>query len=219
MGLARDLYRRIDAEIVEQDAVEHDRSMAEGHALAYFVAKGFMDAGVDLERPSSPPSVQAIARTVQAVREDSAHLFASLHRENPFAEEARRRLLDALHRVDDALRAPRPADEEAHREVGPLHLDHLAPSSELLAARDVIDELDGELLQLLARRAQVALRAARAKREAGQGVRDTQREVELLEARREQAEGLGLDPASVSEVFTALLAFSRQFQRDHGSEP
>ena len=211
---ARQLYRRIDCDVVEQDAQDHDRIMAQGHALAYFVAKGFMDSGVDLDSPLSPPSVRAIVRTVQAVREDSAHLFASLHRENPFAATARQRLLDALHRVDDALKAPRSLEEQAHHETGALHLDQLdVPPKDLLAARDVIDEIDTELLHLLARRAQVSLRAARAKREVGRGVRDPDREAELLRSRQEQAEELGLDPASVGEVFAALLALSRRHQQ------
>ena len=215
---ARHLYRLVGCEVVEQDAEDHDRTMAQGHALAYFVAKGFMDSDVDLDSPLSPPSVRAIARTVQAVREDSAHLFASLHRENPFAATARQRLLEALHEVDDALKAPRSLEEQAHHETGALHLDQLdVPPKDLLAARDIIDEIDTELLHLLARRAQVSLRAARAKREVGRGVRDPDREAELLRSRQEQAEELGLDPGSVGEVFAALLAFSRRHQRREGS--
>ena len=55
-----------------------------------FVAKGFIDIGADLDAPFAPPSVRAIAQTVEAVQADAAHLFASLHRENPYAKDAPR---------------------------------------------------------------------------------------------------------------------------------
>ena len=76
----------------------------------------------------------------------------------------------------------------------------------------MIDELDQELLLLLARRAELALRAARAKAEAGRGVRDPRREEALLGARRERAESLGLDPEGVAEIFRAVLNLSRVHQ-------
>lgn len=214
---AKELFTRIGCEIVEQDAEGHDEAMAEGHALAYFVAKAFLDADIDLSQPWSPPSVQAIARTVDAVRADAAHLFATLHRENPYAAGARRRLLDALERTDEALRAPPPADEVAHAETGALHIAEAAPvSPDLLEARDQIDALDRDLLELLGRRAELSLRAARAKAEVGRSIRDPEREERMLAARKEAAASLGLDGDRVAEIFAAIVSFSRQHQNRHG---
>jgi prephenate dehydrogenase len=210
------LYERIGCEVFEQDAEAHDQAMAQGHALAYFVAKGFLDAGVDLEVPLAPPSVQAIGRTVRAVQEDAAHLFASLHRENPYAPEMRNRLLEALTKVDEALRAPPLAEEQAHHETGALHIEELRETPPALReARDIIDEIDRELLELLESRAQVSVRAAQAKADVGRSVRDPQREASLIEARRESASRMGLDPALVEDIFHAVLRFSRHFQSEH----
>lgn len=221
LGRAAHLFRKIGCEIIETDAESHDREMAEGHALAYFVAKGFIDAGVRLDSPFSPPSVHAIARTVASVQADAAHLFASLHRENPFAADARSRLLQALNATDQALRAPSPKDEVAHQEVGALHLDQSANTPPALdAARELIDEIDRDLLALLARRAEVALHAGRAKARVGRSIRDPDRELALLRSRRELAADLGLDQQAVEDIFQAILDFSRRHQSSRaGSEP
>ena len=54
--------------------------MAWTHALAFFVAKGMIDAGAGMEVPFAPPSFQAIARTIEIVRSDAGHLFADTGR-------------------------------------------------------------------------------------------------------------------------------------------
>lgn len=204
------LFERIGCEVVEQDAAEHDRAMAYTHALAFFVAKGLLDAGAPPFAPYAPPSFQAIARTIELVRSDASHLFEALHLENAYAAEARRRLIDALNAVDrDLLRL----------EVGPLSKpqafaipDLGARSPELRETRELIDDLDQELIALLARRALLSRRAARAKAELGHGVRDPAREASLLEARRRWAREHGLEPAGIDEIFQAILGFSRRVQ-------
>ena len=55
----RNLYEALDCEVLERDAEIHDKEMAESHALAYFVAKGFLDSGVTVNPPHSPPSARA----------------------------------------------------------------------------------------------------------------------------------------------------------------
>ena len=203
------LLRRIGCEVVEQDADAHDRAMAQTHALAFFVAKGMIDAGVPTGLTFVPPSFQAIERTVEAVRADAGHLFTALHRENPYAADARQALLTALGEADRSLRAaPKEAAEEADLAIPDLG----ACSPTLGETRELIDGLDRDLLALLARRAVLSRRAAAAKAERGLPVRDPRREAELLASRRRDAERLGLDPARVGEIFEAVLRFSRELQ-------
>ena len=181
--------------------------MAWTHALAFFIAKGLMDAGVPAALVYAPPSFQAIARTIDAVRADAGHLFSTLHRENPYAEGARRALLDALAAADRKLAEPA-SDASPAIEIPDLG----ASSPALVEARELIDEVDGEILALLARRALLSRRAAAAKAELGVGVRDARREALLLDARRRDASRLGLDEAAVGEIFEAVLRFSRKVQ-------
>jgi prephenate dehydrogenase len=210
---ARELYERIGCQVVEMDPDSHDRLMAKTHALAFFVAKGMLDSGVPGAPPVAPPSFQAIARTLEAVQSDATHLFTSIHTENPYASEARRRLLASLESADRALSSLETGEVPTPASGGSLTIPDLgALSPELRAARDLIDELDLELVTLLARRSRLARRAAKVKTELGLQVRDARRETDLLAARREWSRRAGLDPDRVEEVFQAILRFSRTIQ-------
>ncbi len=102
----RELYRRIGCEVIEQTAEGHDRVMAHTHALTFFVAKGMIDAGAGMDVPFAPPSFQAMSRAIETVRADAGHLFAAIARDNPFATEARKQLVQALSAIDGALDRP-----------------------------------------------------------------------------------------------------------------
>lgn len=205
---ARAFYERLGCWTIEQDAQAHDKAMAETHALAFFVAKGMLDAGVDTRVPFAPPSFQAIARTVDVVRGDAGHLFAAICADNPHAGDARRRLLDALVAVNDALAQP------AHDAIAiaPPPAAASVASPELADTRDRIDELDQEIVALLARRAELSRRAMKAKQRLAQPLHDPDREARLLGARRVMATERGIDAESVEDVFRAILRFSRRVQ-------
>lgn len=98
------LYESLGCEVTRQPADDHDRHMAETHALAFFVAKAMLD--IDAGRGSDiiTPSFRAMAQTVDTVRGDAGHLFSLIQLGNPHAAEARARLLDAMHAIDDELR-------------------------------------------------------------------------------------------------------------------
>jgi len=192
-----------------QQAEAHDQEMALTHAMAFFVAKGMLDAGVPTDSPHAPPSFRQIARGIEAVQGDAGHLFATLHRRNPYTAAARARLLETLSAADRQLSTPEPDRVEPELRIPDLG----AHSPALREARELIDELDTEILTLLARRAELARRAAKAKAEKGFGVADPQRERGLLAVRRERAAALGLDPDAVEEIFQAVLRFSRAVQR------
>src|SRR6185436_15909107 len=126
-----------------------------------------------------------------AVRGDAGHLFVALHRENPYAADARKALMDALAASDHDLRS----SDEAEPEAPSLRIPDLGSASPaLVETRELIDELDRELIDLLARRSLLSRRAAAAKAQLGAAVRDPRREAALLAARRDEAEKRGLDP-------------------------
>lgn len=127
----------------------------------------------------------------------------------------------ATYRVTHATHATHATEQTTARSTepaaeppaDPLAIPDLGDRSpELRETRELIDDLDEELVGLLARRAVLARRAARAKAEIGHGVRDPQREARLLEQRRRWAEERGLDPAAVIAIFQAILGFSRRLQ-------
>lgn len=110
---AGELFRDLGCEVIVQDPASHDRAMARTHALAFFIAKGLIDLGVDDGLPVAPPSFQGMKHMLAAVRGDAGHLFAAIQRENPFAAEARAQLLAELERVHRQLLADADGDSLA----------------------------------------------------------------------------------------------------------
>jgi prephenate dehydrogenase len=215
------LFRGIDCQVLTMDAHDHDRRMAESHALGFFLAKGLLDAGATFDSPVTPPSSQGIARTIRSVRSDAGHLLGALHGENPYAAEMRGRVLVALEQLDRAL-----ANEETRRRSAPedeelpsLRIPDLgARSPALRKVRDLIDEVDAELVELLGRRALLARRARAVKAGIGAGVRDVAREGQLRADRRGKAAERGLDPDRVDDVFTAILRLSVALQEEEAMD-
>jgi len=211
----RDLYERIGCEVVEQTPEGHDRLMAHTHALTFFVAKGMIDAGAGMDVPFAPPSFQAISRTIETVRSDAGHLFAAIARDNPFAAEARKQLVQALSAIDRALDAPGSQGEDAPPDsTGRFAIPDLGERSpELKEAREHIDAVDREIVRLLAQRALLSQRAAKAKAQLGAPVLDASREAEVMGARRSWAGEMKLDGEAVADVFRAIMTMSRRAQR------
>jgi prephenate dehydrogenase len=203
------LFEGLGCEVLEQNPEDHDRVMATTHALTFFLAKGLLQVGAGADLPFTPPSFHSIQRTLESVRGDAGHLFATLQNENPFAAEARSGLLDALQAIHgDLAEAALEGSDASSLDIPEL----AARSPQLQEARDYIDALDRELLDLLARRMELARRAAKAKAALGTPVLDPSRETALLEARRAWAAESGLDGPGVEEVFRAVLRLSRKTQ-------
>jgi prephenate dehydrogenase len=210
---ASSLYESAGCLVTRQSADEHDREMAETHALAYFVAKAMIDADVRLDAENAPPSSRAMLRTVEAVRSDAGHLFLGLHRDNPYAAGVRRRFLDALAEVDRTLVDADAEASGAQPSAEAFAIPDLgARSPEIREVRDLIDDVDREIVSLLARRAVLARRAGQAKAGLGVGVRDPRREAGMLEHRREWAERAGIEGDLVASVFEEILRSSRRLQ-------
>ena len=210
--LVEALFLRVGCTIVRRDADDHDRGMADTHALAFFVAKGVLEANFPIDAPDAPPSFQAIARTVKTVREDAGHLFATIELDNPHARSARLRLMEALGRVhgqlEDADLARGDAAAEARLSLPPT----MAVTPVLVETRTMIDEIDRELLALLAQRAELGRRAGAEKERLGRAIRDRGREAAMLQERRVWAEERSLDGEAVAAIFEAILHLSRRAQ-------
>jgi len=78
--------------------------------------------------------------------------------------------------------------------------------------RALIDAIDHELLQLLARRNGIVAEIAAVKRREHIPIRDQHRENEIISDRRHRAAGLGLPPDAVESLFRLMLWASRDRQ-------
>lgn len=82
----------------------------------------------------------------------------------------------------------------------------------LAVVRAMIDALDRDLLQILARRMSLVAEVAAWKRQHGLRIRDPQREQDVLRDRHERAVELGLPPGEIESIFRVLLRSSRDHQ-------
>lgn len=82
----------------------------------------------------------------------------------------------------------------------------------LAVVRAMIDALDRDLLQILARRMALVAEVAAWKRQHGLRIRDAQREQDVLRDRHERALELGLPPGEIESIFRVLLRSSRDHQ-------
>lgn len=96
----------------------------------------------------------------------------------------------------------------------PSHLGHSAANEPrpLAVVRAMIDALDRDLLQILARRMALVAEVAAWKRQHGLRIRDPQREQDVLRDRHERALELGLPPGEIESIFRVLLRSSRDHQ-------
>jgi chorismate mutase / prephenate dehydrogenase len=83
--------------------------------------------------------------------------------------------------------------------------------------RQQLDALDGEVLELLARRMKVVEQIALVKRAQGLGVRDYERERQVLDERCQWARSLGLPPEPVESIYRQIMLASRNQQRVLGA--
>lgn len=76
----------------------------------------------------------------------------------------------------------------------------------------MIDALDRDLLQIMARRMSLVAEVAAYKRQHGVKIRDAEREREVLRDRHERAVALGLPAGEIESIFRVLLRSSRDHQ-------
>ncbi|HZI95157.1 MAG TPA: prephenate dehydrogenase [Patescibacteria group bacterium] len=100
--LVREFLEHMDLNVVIATPEEHDRQMAHAQALTHFVARGLANAGV-ADQDLKTPSYDRLLKVVDAITKDSAELFTDMQTYNPFAAEARTRLLEALRRLDNQV--------------------------------------------------------------------------------------------------------------------
>lgn len=91
------------------------------------------------------------------------------------------------------------------------------PPAALAELRKQLDALDGEVLELLAKRSQVVSEVAAVKRTTGVPIRDFERERQVLDDRRARAERLGLAPGPIESIYRQIMLASRDQQAALGA--
>lgn len=107
---SRDRYERfcrflsgdLGLDVIEVAPEEHDRQMAAVQGLTHFLARAVQEMGL----PDSPLATLAYDRLREIlgnVAEDSADLFMTIQRDNPFAKAMRTTLIDKLKEIENRI--------------------------------------------------------------------------------------------------------------------
>jgi chorismate mutase/prephenate dehydrogenase len=95
--------------------------------------------------------------------------------------------------------------------------DEAPPTGGLPELRTKLDAVDRRVLEALAERMRIVTEVARFKRNERVEIRDHERERQVLDARRNLARELGLDPAPVEAIYRQILNASRDYQAALGA--
>lgn len=79
--------------------------------------------------------------------------------------------------------------------------------------RQTIDDIDCQILDLLAKRREITTEVGRLKSEAGKPIYDAQREASLLAARRDEAEKKGVSPELIEDILKRIIKDSYSTQK------
>ncbi|HGJ5860182.1 MAG TPA: bifunctional chorismate mutase/prephenate dehydrogenase [Arsenophonus nasoniae] len=89
-------------------------------------------------------------------------------------------------------------------------------SAELLQLRQQIDEIDKSLLALLAKRMKLVSAVGEVKSRQGLPIYVPEREASMLEARRKEAEKIGIAPVLIEDILRRIMRESYQHENNQG---
>lgn len=89
-------------------------------------------------------------------------------------------------------------------------------STELLALRDKIDEIDKSMLSLITKRLALVTQVGEVKSKHGIPIYDPKRETDMLAKRRQEAENAGISPALIEDILRRLMRESYSSENDKG---
>jgi prephenate dehydrogenase len=95
---------KLDVQQVSLD--EHDREMAYVHALTFLLGRAFHDLDIP-NTPLKTKTYQHLLDVRRIVENDTAELFETIQKYNPYAADMRQQLVVELQRLNDELAVER----------------------------------------------------------------------------------------------------------------
>ncbi len=93
---------KLGLKIARMTSEEHDKAMADVHALTFFVARGLARTKLAAS-PFQAPSFQMLLDLVAFDKAHTDDLFRTIELGNPYAKQSRNRLMKALEELNDKL--------------------------------------------------------------------------------------------------------------------
>ena len=185
------IEKNLQPHIVTISADEHDKVMAQVHALTFFVAKGL--GGLNLQDiPFRTPSYKMITDMVKFDTVHTAELYDTIQKANPYAASIREKFIDSLRLAH--------LGNERHAYD---NLDDL---------RVHLDFVDKQIFTLLRERFELTRQVGEYKARNRIPAVDKQREEAQFKKARELAEELGINPDVTQKILRTIID---QVVQDH----
>lgn len=158
------LFAELKLVVIETTPDDHDRQMARSQALVHFFGRALADLSLESQEISTP-DYESLLRINSLVNNDTWQLFFDMQTYNPYTPFMRLTLRQSLSDLDEKI-----------RQIG----ETKAPDEgSFFLWRSMIDQLDHEIINLIAHRLKVGKKIQEYKKSKGMPVTDLEREREL----------------------------------------
>jgi len=205
------LLRRGPSATIDEWLWAAEYLLAEGNDQVVLVERGIRTFGTgtfDMLDIASVPTLRELCHLPVIV--DPSHASGGASKVPPLALAAQGVGADGL--IVEMHPQPHHAMSDGPLQLDPEELSALMFRLGVNRMRSHIDLLDREVVRLLARRQELSLEIGKVKASRGLAVRAPEREQELLEIIREEAELAGISPDHAQQVFELVLEESRRVQ-------
>ena len=206
------LLRRGPSATIDEWLWSAEYLLAEGNEQVVLVERGIRTFGTVGSDTLDIGAVPTLKETTHLpVMVDPSHSAGGPMRVRPLALAAQGVGADGL--IVEVHPSPEIA-RSSQAQLGIGGLEELMTALGISRVRRHIDQIDRQIVRLLARRQALSLEIGRVKQARGLPVHIPDRESELLDLIKEEATHLGVDNAHVEALFELVLAESRRLQHE-----
>lgn len=190
------LCRQLDLKVVEMSAEAHDQEMATVHGLTFFIAHSLKEMGLQ-DQTLATPSFHKLLDLAILERQHTEGLFTTIQAGNPYAKVIRDKFTREVESLGKRIDAVFPGGED----------------DDLLAApRKRIDEIDSQIVHLLAERTEVVKDVAAIKQAHDMPVEQNDRFRHMMDRLTTEATELGVDPELIYAIWDRIHESSKSQQ-------
>ena len=185
------ILKSTGAGIIFTTPEKHDRQMANSQALIHFIGRGIENLNLRPQKIATK-DYESLLHIKDMVVHDSRRLFFDMHNFNPFAKKLRKKLLSNLREVEFRMQTE---------------------AKDLNSLRNVINNIDGEIIQLLSNRFKIAKYIGQLKNTVGKKIFDADREKKLAKDHERLGRRLNINQRLLNEIFNLVIKESKKLQQ------
>lgn len=186
-----DILKKLRLKIIIASPKKHDQQMANSQALVHFIGRGLARLKLNPQEISTP-DYNSLMRINQMVNNDTWQLFFDMQSKNPFANAVRKKLIQNLETLSEAIRLK---------------------NNTMQDLRESIEKIDNNIINLLSLRFKIAKNIGILKQKKGLSVTDYSREKKLISLHHTYGQQSKIDKNFTDKVFNLIIRHSRAIQK------